>query len=110
MARATLRDTAARLVAMPLAVVSLAACASSPSLAPGDVEQQITDGLTEQVGGEFEVTCPSPLPAEAGYTFTCDVTDRTGGRTVAVTVVEDDDAGTFRWRVTTPSPSAGTDG
>lgn len=101
MARATLRGAAALLAAL-----SLAACSSSASLQPADVEQQITQGLAEQVGGEFEVTCPSPLPAEAGYTFTCDVTDRTGSTTVAVTVVEDDDAGTFRWKVTGPAPSA----
>ena len=101
MGRATLRGAATLLSAL-----SLAACSSSASLQPADVEEQITRGLTEQVGGEFEVTCPSPLPAEAGYTFTCDVTDRTGSRTVAVTVVEDDDVGTFRWRVTEPAPSA----
>ena len=104
MGRATLRGAATLLSAL-----SLAACSSSASLQPADVEEQITRGLTEQVGGEFEVTCPSPLPAEAGYTFTCDVSDRTGGSTVTVTVVEDDDAGSFRWRVTmpgSPSPAA----
>ena len=106
MARATLRGAVALLAAL-----SLAACSSSASLQPADVEQQITRGLAEQVGGEFEVTCPSPLPAEAGYTFTCEVADRTGGSTVAVTVVEDDDAGTFRWRVTVPgSPSPAASG
>lgn len=104
MARATLLVAAG-----VLAAVALAGCTSSSSLEPTDVEDQITDGLIEQVGGEFEVTCPSPLPAEAGYTFTCDVSDRTGGSTVTVTVVEDDDAGSFRWRVTmpgSPSPAA----
>ena len=106
MARATLSVAAAL-----AAVIALAGCSGSASLVPSDVEEQITDGLTEQVGGEFEVTCPSPLPAEAGYAFTCEVADRTGGSTVAVTVVEDDDAGTFRWRVTVPgSPSPAASG
>lgn len=91
----TLADT----LAVTLAAVVLTGCSAAAAIRPADVERQITDGLSEQVGGEFEVTCPSALPAEAGYTFTCAVADRTGGGTLTVTVVEDDDTGTFTWRV-----------
>lgn len=93
-------SAALQAAAMALVAVTLAACASSAALQPADVEKVIATGLTEQVGGDFTVTCPSPLPAEAGYSFTCDVTDRTGGGALKVAVTEDDDTGTFSWRVT----------
>lgn len=86
------------------AALVLSSCASTSSLRPSDVEDQISQGLSTQVGGEFAVSCPSSLPAESGYTFTCAVTDRTDGTTSTVTVVEDDDTGAFTWKVTAPSP------
>lgn len=85
---------------------ALTACSSSAALDPADVEQQIAQGLTEQVGGDFSVACPSDVPAEAGYAFTCTVTDRTGGGAVTVSVVEDDAVGAFSWKVTGQSGSA----
>ena len=75
----------------------LTACSSSAALKPADIEQQIAQCLTEQVGGDFTVACPSDVPAEAGYAFTCDVTDHTGGGTVTVAVVEADATGAFSW-------------
>ena len=83
----------------------LTACSSSAALDPADVEQQIAEGLTEQVGGDFTVACPSEVPAEAGYAFSCTVTDHTAGGAVTVSVVEDDAVGAFSWRVTGQSGS-----
>lgn len=99
------------LVALSLASSTmLSGCASPPTLVSGDVEDQISEGLGEQVGGEFTVVCPSGMPAEAGTTFTCTVTDASDGSTVSVIVTESDDAGGFDWRVqepsATPSPAS----
>lgn len=69
------------------------------------MQDQIARGLTEQVGGDFAVTCPTAVPAVAGTTFTCSVTDASDGRTIMVTVTEVDDAGGFDWRVQAPSAS-----
>jgi hypothetical protein len=82
-----------------VSVILLAGCSASESLRTVDVQQQISTALTKQVGGAFTVTCPSTLPAEQGYSFTCAVVDVEGGKTVTVTVTEDDDAGAFRWKV-----------
>lgn len=85
------------------AALVLAGCSSSSTLRSGDVQTSIAEGLRSQVGGEFTVTCPSGMPAEQGATFTCQVTDQTGGTTVTVTVTETDDQGGFTWKVT-PNP------
>lgn len=70
------------------------------------MQDQIAAGLAEQVGGDFAVTCPTGVPALAGMTFTCSVTDASDGRTIMVTVTERDDAGGFDWRVQAPGASA----
>lgn len=90
---------AAAVVAILGAALTVASCGSSAALRTDDVEQQIATDLSAQVGGEFEVTCPSPVPAEAGYAFTCTVADRTTGASLSVSVVEADADGTFSWRV-----------
>lgn len=79
--------------------VLVSACGGSAALRPADVESQIATGLAEQVGGEFTVACPAEIPAEAGYRFTCSVTDAAGGAPVQVEVVEDDASGAFNWQV-----------
>jgi invasion protein IalB len=86
--------------------VTAAACSSPPTLRSGDVQEQIASSLAEQVGGDFSVTCPTGIPAQAGTTFTCSVTDASDGRTVTVTVTESDDGGGFDWRVVAPSATA----
>ena len=91
----------------------LAGCSSPPTLRSGDVQDQIEAGLADQVGGEFTVVCPTGVPAEAGTTFTCSVTDESDGTTIDVVVTESDNAGGFEWRVQVPggrpgaSPSTG---
>ena len=96
MPSARVAAAAAAILGAALTVVS---CGSSASLRTDDVEQQIATDLSEQVGGEFTVTCPSPVPAEAGYAFTCTVADGTSGKSLRVAVVEDDAEGAFSWRV-----------
>jgi len=95
--------------ALTLSIASTPAitgCSSPPTLRSGDVQDQIAAGLAEQVGGDFTVTCPTGVPAEAGTTFTCKVTDASDGSTLLVTVTESDGAGGFAWRVQAPSMSA----
>ena len=79
--------------------VLVSACGGSAALRPADVELQIATGLAEQVGGEFTVACPAEIPAEAGYRFTCSVTDAASGTPVQVEVVEGDELGAFTWKV-----------
>ena len=70
------------------------------------MEDQIASGLAEQVGGDFSVTCPTGIAAQAGTSFTCSVIDASDGSTVTVTVTETDDVGAFDWRVEMPTPAA----
>jgi hypothetical protein len=77
----------------------LSACAA-PTLRSADIQDQIARGLAEQVGGRFTVTCPTAVPADPGFAFTCSVTDESAGRTVTVSVEVQDDAGAFTWQVT----------
>lgn len=81
-------------------------CSAPPTLRSDDVQDQIAAGLVEQVGGDFTVTCPTGVPARAGTTFTCSVTDASDGSTIMVTVTEVNDAGGFDWRVQVPGVSA----
>lgn len=84
----------------------LCACAA-PNLRTSDVETQIAEALTDQVGGGFAVTCPTSVPAEAGTGFACTVTDETSGDRLTVQVSVEDDSGAFSWRVdTAPAPVA----
>ncbi len=94
----------ARSVALVVAVSTVAACGSSATLRVTDVESALVAGFADQVGGAFTATCPSPLPAEQGHTFTCTVTDVGEGTTVDVEVVEDDGDGAFRWHATSVTP------
>jgi hypothetical protein len=90
------------------ALVGLSACAGTPTVRSSDVEQQIEDGLTAQVGGSFAVSCPEEIPSQSGYAFDCSVDDVAGGQSLRVSVVLDDDGGAFTWRVSTPGPSEAT--
>ena len=76
----------------------LAACGSS--LSQTDVQDKIQQGLTEQLGGEYTVTCPSDIPVQSGATFTCDVTSA-GGGTAKVAVTQNDDQGNLFWEIVT---------
>lgn len=106
--RRVARTTAAVLTTVLLGTASLTGCASAPTIAPGEVESELVRGLAEQVGGTFSATCPSPIPAQAGQVTACTVTDETGDAAVEVEVVQTDTNGTFRWRVTSVGPPAGS--
>ena len=84
------------------ALLSLSGC-GTPMIDPTDVEEQVSEGLAQEVGGEFETSCPEEIPAEAGFTFTCTVNDSTDGTTIAVTVTQDDAEGAFSWQVASVS-------
>lgn len=90
---------------------SVGACSSPGSLRTADVEKSLVDGFTQQVGGRFTATCPSSIPAQAGQTVSCTVTDDSAGATVAVAVTVEGEDGSFSWKAgavnaTTSSSSA----
>jgi len=87
-------------------LTGLSGCGAAHTMRTSDVEQQVEQDLTKQASGTFVVTCPTDIPAEAGYAFTCSVEDQTTSTTFQVSVVEDDDQGAFSWRVTkAPAPA-----
>jgi hypothetical protein len=92
------------LLAAGAVALVLGGCSSPPMLDPSDVEQQIVAGLEQEVGGTFAATCPTEIPAEDGFAFTCSVRDETQGMTITVTVTQDDAEGAFSWRVSSVSP------
>jgi predicted lysophospholipase L1 biosynthesis ABC-type transport system permease subunit len=94
-------------LAVLLAVgVTAAGCSSPKTLRSGDVQEQIASSLSEQVGGDFSVTCPTGVPAQEGATFACTATDAADGTTVTIAVTASDDAGGFAWTVRAPSATA----
>lgn len=86
--------------AVIMSVGTLAACSTTRTLNTEDVQTAIAKGLTDQVGGTFEVTCPSDITAKKDATFTCSVKDPSDGSSATVTVTQEDDQGKFNWKVT----------
>ncbi|MEX2324606.1 MAG: DUF4333 domain-containing protein [Nitriliruptoraceae bacterium] len=103
-----------RLVVVTAMVLSLAACevdfeasaGGSGQIDPEVLGEQISDGLSEQLGGVFTVECPSGQPNEVGTTFECRATDESG-QVGIITVVISDDAGNVDWELAEVLPSAG---
>ena len=97
--------------AVAVGVAGLTAACSGPAaqLDGADVETVLVQGLREQVGGSFEASCPSPIPAVAGTTVDCSVSDGEAGDAVTVRVTVTDAEGAFQWAVVppVPAPSAG---
>ena len=87
----------AAIAAVCLSVGLLAGC--SKSLDSTQVSDAIDSALTEQFEGDFTVTCPSDIPAEAGNTFMCDVSNATDGSTAQVQVTQNDAEGNVTWEV-----------
>ncbi len=87
------RRTTASLALTGVTVLSVAGCSLGGASVPEeDVEQRITDPLTEQVGvAPDDVDCPDGFPAEEGAEMTCVLS--AGGESidvmVTVTGVED---------------------
>jgi hypothetical protein len=97
-----------------MSAVLLTGCSTTKTLNGTDVQNAISKGLVDQVGGgPYTVVCPTEPTAQKGATFTCDVTDPSDGTKAVVTVTQTDDNGTFDWKVTSassgspaPAPSA----
>ena len=83
--------------ALAMTVGLLAAC--SNSLSQSDVQDKLTQGMSDQLGGEYTVSCPSDIPVAAGATFTCEATGADGSSGV-ITVTQDDDQGNLSWEYT----------
>ncbi len=86
--------TAALLGALCLSVGLMTACSSS--LSQSDVQDKLSQGMTDQLGGTYTVTCPSDIPISAGSTFTCDAVGDDGSMGI-ITVTQDDDQGNLTW-------------
>jgi hypothetical protein len=89
-----------------LGAALLASCSTTKTLNTTDVQDAISKGLTEQIGGTYSVTCPADVEAKSGATSTCDVKDTATGETATVTVTQTDDNGTFDWKVTAAAGSS----
>ncbi|MFC0674992.1 DUF4333 domain-containing protein [Brachybacterium hainanense] len=77
----------AALLLLPVATLALAGCSigGASAVSQADVEQQVTDTLTQQVGqAPDSVDCPGDLPAEVGASLTCVLS--AGGQTIDVAV------------------------
>ncbi|MDF9714576.1 DUF4333 domain-containing protein [Nocardioides sp. ChNu-153] len=87
--------TGTALLAPAAVVAALLLGGCSSQVAQDDVEDQITEQLTEVVGQEpADVDCPDDLEAEEGATMTCVLTaedDTTIDVGVEVTAVDGDD-------------------
>lgn len=92
--------TSALIGAIAVAVGLLAACSSS--LSQTDVQDKLTAGMSEQIGGDYTISCPSDIPATAGGTFMCDTTGADGS-TGVITVTQTDDQGNLSWEYTPAS-------
>ncbi len=78
----------------------LAGCSGASTLDNTKLTDGISSGLTEQLGGEWTVTCPEDQPLEQGYTFTCDV-ENAEGTSGQIKVTEDDAEGNVSWETIT---------
>ena len=85
---------AALLGAVFLSAGLIAACSSS--LSQTDVQDKLKQGMSEQLGGDFTVNCPSDIPVSVGASFTCDTTGADGS-TGTIAVTQDDDQGNLSW-------------
>lgn len=73
--------------AAALTALLLAACGSSSQALKGeDVEKVIAAGIYHHSGIPTRVSCPTRVPSEAGYRFSCTVALQAGSYPVAVVV------------------------
>jgi hypothetical protein len=87
------------------ALVAVAAVACTKELDTDDLESRLSDQVRQQIGTEVtSVDCPSDIKVEAGGTFECDATERSGA-TFTIRVVQTDDDGHVTWDIVNASPS-----
>jgi uncharacterized protein DUF4333 len=70
---------------------------SAPFIHVRDLEEQIGNGLQNQVGGPAELDCPEIIVGQKGDTFECDAKTPDGPATVQVT--QTDDQGNVRYEL-----------
>jgi hypothetical protein len=95
------------LATVSISAVLLTACSSVSTLNTEEIQTGISQGLTEQLGGTYTVTCPSSIEAKSGATFDCDIVTATGA-TGVVTATQTDDKGNITWEITksdSPEPA-----
>ena len=88
------------LIVVSIAVAGLVVghlISGSPSLDPNTIIPTMQGSLSQQVGDQVTVTCPS-APLKANYIFDCTATDSTGSLIVRVT--ENDNQGHVTWQLT----------
>ena len=92
-----MRHPHTRRLAVALAAMALAtACSTTPEVAEGDLEQEISDRLEDQVGtAPDDVDCPGGLEGKVGETQRCTLTAGNDelGVDVEVTSVEGEQVG-----------------
>jgi len=78
------------------AALLVSGCSSGPTV--DTIEQAVQEGLAEQLGGAWTVTCPDSMEVQAGLTANCSATSD-GGETVEVNITQNDDQGNISWEV-----------
>ena len=78
------------------AALLISGCSSTINV--DQLEQKVQDGLAEQLGGTWTVTCPDSMEVQAGLTTDCMATSD-AGQTVDVNITQDDDQGNVTWEV-----------
>ena len=90
--RSRLAVAPALVLALALSGCSFSASVGATGVSTDDLEQQITEQLTEHAGqAPDDVECPDELPAKVGSEVRCTLTagDDRLGMTVSTTAVED---------------------
>lgn len=87
-----------------LTATALMLTGCSTTIDVSKIETSVQDGLAEQVGGEWTVTCPDSMDVQAGLTTNCMATSA-DGQTLDINVTQDDDQGNVTWEV----PQTGLD-
>ena len=84
-------------VVLMMAGLALSACGTT-TIVVEDVETKIESWLVSEFEVESAVNCgDQTVPAEKGYTFTCDATDDEGPFELEVTVLSE--TGDIEWEV-----------
>lgn len=99
-ARTQSRISLASAVLAGMAAITLASCSLSigGGLDMADVEDQIAEGIQEQLGIAVTVDCPDGVDQEQGNDFTCTAVDDEGDE-ATVSVTQIDDEGNLEWDV-----------
>ncbi|HAN08391.1 MAG TPA: hypothetical protein DCP89_07790 [Acidimicrobiaceae bacterium] len=85
-------------VVLMMAGLALSSCGTTGTIVVEDVETKIESWLVAEFEVESAVNCgDQTVPAEKGYSFTCDATDDDGPFELEVTVLSE--TGDIEWEV-----------